>query len=98
MLAPPASLEARRCLYFVRASAPEATTISGMRTAMEASASTRKRPTTYGTTAMTPSLSDAYGVSCRARAERAALGLVLSPFAPGHDVIRRSDPWFPRSP
>jgi hypothetical protein len=40
-----------------------------------------------------PSLSRAYGVSCRARAERAALQTLLVRFAPG----RPAPFWFPRS-
>src|SRR5438105_1619284 len=62
---------------------------SGSTRTTAASAGTRRRRrTTYGTTE-DPPLSGAYGVSCRARAERAALGLVMSPFAPGRPSTGR---------
>ena len=59
--------------------------------AAAAAAVTRRTPV-LGTT--TPSLSDAYGVSCRARAERDRATPEVRRFAPG----RGHAPWVPRSP
>src|SRR3954471_7703859 len=86
MEAPPDALVVSAGLYLVRAAwAPSVATTSEKNATRTANACMRERRTTYGTTAMTPSLSGAYGVSCRARAERAALGpLTRGPLAPGH--------------
>src|SRR4051812_17075931 len=76
MEAPPDELEVRAGLYFFCAAwAPSVATASEKNATRTANADKRERRTTYGTTATSPSLSGAYGVSCRARAERAALGL-----------------------
>src|SRR3954454_14819643 len=83
MEAPPDALEVSAGLYLVRAAwAPSVATTSETTATRTANAYPRERRTTYGTTATTPSLSGAYGVSCRARAERAALGLHVEAHSP----------------
>src|SRR4051812_10624822 len=95
MEAPPDELDVRAGLYFVCAAwAPSVATASEKTATRTANAYTRERRTTYGTTATTPSLSSAYGVSCRARAERAALGLHLEAHSP---PAINDGQWFPRS-
>src|SRR3954454_3463620 len=96
MEAPPDALEVSAGLYLVRAAwAPSVATTSETTATRTANAYTRERRTTYGTTATTPSLSGAYGVSCRARAERAALGLRHEAHSP---PAIKDGQWFPRSP
>src|SRR3954465_3960028 len=86
---PPDEPDVSAGFHLVLAASARPAPASGRTRTTAASAGTRRRRrTTYGTTE-DPPLSGAYGVSCRARAERAALGLVMSPFAPGRPSTGR---------